>query len=251
MTTALTIAGSRELVGYPKDFDEVMPMIVRNVNKELMEMVPSLTDWIRSTLYRVIPVRSGKLLDAFLQTLTIVVTRKYMTISALIPPEYPQTIQNPKHFGEEGWGPKYEPLNPIPNRVVIRATKDGKGKGNIYLLNDPYAESEYQAILGTYIFPIIRDTVPLLLSNYVVTFFLPAGSGVDDFLEEHLVSGPPGTVEWVLEDAAKLTGRRPTRASVQKVLAIHKWQLNDLELRTLWEQTMIERRERQPRRRFM
>ena len=45
MTAALTVAGTRKLIGYPNDFKDIMPMIVKDVNKDLMEMIPSLTDW--------------------------------------------------------------------------------------------------------------------------------------------------------------------------------------------------------------
>ena len=244
--------GTRELVGTANSFEQSLTMIVKDVNKQLEKMVPSLRDWIRNTLYKTIPVRTGKLLDTMLQTLHIEMTGNILHISALIPPEYPPIIINPKHSGAKGWGKKYDPINPIPNRVVIRSTKGVGGKppvGNIYLLNDPFAVGEYTQILGTYVFPMVRDTVPQILANYDVIYYMPTQIegkpfGVDDFVKEHFVSPDAGTVAWLEEDIATLTGgAKPTEGAATKVLKVWKWQLSDLELRTIWEQSMMRRRE--------
>jgi len=132
------------IIGTVNSFDNIMPVIVRDINSIIRQSLPFFNKIIRNLLYRVVPVRTGKLLDKMLQTLRIEYIGNILHVSTLIPGGYPVIIRNPRHVNEIGYGPKYEPINPIPNRNVLRHTK----KGAYYLLNDPSAEESYSRVLG-------------------------------------------------------------------------------------------------------
>lgn len=227
---------TQSLVGVVNTFNNVLPTITKDVMRDIQEMIPLLRKWMITTLYKTVPVRTGRLLDTILQTLRIDMFGNTLTLHAVVATGYPLVIRNPKHSGQIGWGPMYFPKHPIPNRVILRTTK----KGAYYILNDPTAVGEYTTILKTYVFPMVRDIIPTLLSNYEVNIILPKIKK-----DPALLTGDPASVEFVMDMAKIYTGGGPiTSEAISAVftqLRIIKWKMNDVELRALWDRIMADR----------
>lgn len=101
-----------------------------------------------------IPVRSGLLKDTIMITLHITPRQQWYESHILhcvayqTPPIYPYPIPNVQHSQKEGVGLTYSPIFPIPNWHKIVELEMTHGAYSLYLLNDPYAEPDYQIFLN-------------------------------------------------------------------------------------------------------
>jgi len=167
---SLVLAQSNQVLIGTVEFNQIITTIVDDVNQRLKDLVPQFRKLIRALMRRVVPVRTGKLLDTMLNNLRVDFNKDTLTISTILPSGYPVIIQNPAHTGQIGYGyGKYKPTNVIKNRVVIRETP----KGAYYLLNDPTAEGNYLRILEQYALPVIKtETHRQLSQDYTVVIGL-------------------------------------------------------------------------------
>lgn len=113
-----------------------------------------ILNFIKNVIMKLVPVRSGKLLEFILKTMRIKRTKLNQfnaRFSALFmyewPLDRPLSIKNPKHsppsegYGE--WGTVTLTHN-IPNVRVIRVTPSGNA---LYSLNDPFALGQPQRFI--------------------------------------------------------------------------------------------------------
>ena len=180
-STAQSISVSAVILARPKyqgvptpikstqSMDEALEIIKKDVIQKIGNTTLFFRRAIRNLLRGAVPVRTAKLLDTMLNTLHIEYIAETLHVSALLPEGYPLVIENPKHSGQVGYGPKYTPTNVIANRRVIKETK----KGAYYALNDPTAIGNLQAIFTELIFPLIRDYIPYFLHDYEIRIKLP------------------------------------------------------------------------------
>jgi len=152
------------------DITAVPAVIEADINKDLNTLVPRYTAYIKRILRKGVSVRTGKLLDTLLNSLVVQMVANTLVVSVIAPAGYPTVITRPANIGEVGWGPKYTPMNNIPNRQIIRETP----KGAYYLLNDPEAVSDYNVLLQTYILPTVDYITARGLGSYDVTISIPA-----------------------------------------------------------------------------
>lgn len=143
--------------------------IKRWIFEDLVKYEQGFNELVRKDLAAYTPVRTGRLLDTLLNNLRTEVTDGRIRFTTDRPPGYPQLIQNPQHSYEIGWGPKYEPTNPIKNRLVLKNTP----KGAYYVLNDPLAIPDYMSIINLRTIPKMKHAIRNLLPYFEVRFVLP------------------------------------------------------------------------------
>jgi len=173
------------IVATTNNWNAIVHIIVRDINKDLKKAVPSFKQKIRLLLRKIVPVRTGKLLDTMLNNLRVEIIDNLLHISTVLPSGYPISIINAAHVMGIGYGPKYTPTNTILNRAVLRETP----KGAYYVLNDPSAEGNYSRILGTYALPVIRNGLSRYLNNYDVIISLPKHVPKGPYMGTEVVSG--------------------------------------------------------------
>jgi hypothetical protein len=104
-----------------------------------------------SFIWALIPTRTGKLADLIMQSILIYRLSNSRTFIFNIPQGYPPAITNPKHNGEIGYGPKYNPTYTSPLIQKVRDTP----KGAYYLLSDPIAEPNYLVTIQNYVYGLM------------------------------------------------------------------------------------------------
>ena len=108
-----------------------------------------------SFIWALIPTRTGKLADLIMQSIIIYRLSNSRTFIFNIPQGYPPAITNPKHNGEIGYGPKYQPTYTSPLIQKVRDTP----KGAYYLLSDPIAEPNYLVTIQNYIYGLMYQLI--------------------------------------------------------------------------------------------
>lgn len=175
------------MIGVRNEYGAIFNNLSINFNYVMEGEIDKFYEYLKEALQDIIPVRSGKLLDFILNTLNVHIELILPTIPSSVntpvalanavfqkpyllfgtevayPPDRPNPISNPAHLMEEGYGERYDPVNPIKNRQLIALTGL---KTALYLLNDPAAQPDVVDSVEILVQRLIQDLINTLSTKW-------------------------------------------------------------------------------------
>jgi hypothetical protein len=141
---------------------------IDQINIRMLSQVESIIAQLYALALRILPKRSGKLIDQFVNYSTLdydpTGNGLRFSVTTVLPIEYPKIIPHSQHSGQQGFAPLYPLINPIPVQIIKTTPK-----GAIYLLNDPMARDNYESEFAMEANQIIYQYIYNALIGYKLT----------------------------------------------------------------------------------